>query len=153
MTKEDMNLVCELFGGTHSPATDTQRESWEVNVWEGQKEPSIFMFEDAFYQPKFDSDWRYFMELWRVAMKEITSEQQKTVKQMICNPDIKVRYCYIWLIKLIKTNKLAGLQHRLEIYDTGDGVSHEIWVDPETEKRYRVPIEIVRDFNNMELCN
>lgn len=32
-----------------------------------------------------------------------------------------------------------------------DGVEFEIWKDKKTGQRYRVPIEIVRDFDNMEL--
>jgi hypothetical protein len=39
---------------------------------------------------------------------------------------------------------------RLIWYDVGDGIEHEIWQDPETEKLWTVPIEIKRYFNNAE---
>jgi len=35
-------------------------------------------------------------------------------------------------------------------YDSGDGVEYEVWQDEKTDKLYRVPIEIVRDFALME---
>jgi hypothetical protein len=38
----------------------------------------------------------------------------------------------------------------LEFYDSGDGVSYEVWQDETTEQLYRVPIEVVRDFVNIE---
>ena len=31
-----------------------------------------------------------------------------------------------------------------------DGVDSETWIDPITQKKYYVPIEIVRDFDNLE---
>jgi hypothetical protein len=37
---------------------------------------------------------------------------------------------------------------RLEWYDVGDGIEFEIWIDAKTEILYRVPIEIVRYFDN-----
>jgi hypothetical protein len=37
---------------------------------------------------------------------------------------------------------------RLEWYDMGDGIEFELWIDTKTEILYRVPIEIVRDFDN-----
>ena len=39
---------------------------------------------------------------------------------------------------------------RLEWYDGGDGVEHEFWRHPDTNQIYRVPIEIVRDFDQAE---
>ena len=39
---------------------------------------------------------------------------------------------------------------RLEWEHGGDGVEYEFWKDPATDKLYNVPIEIVRDFDNME---
>ena len=38
----------------------------------------------------------------------------------------------------------------LEYYGSGDGVEYEVWVDPNTNLLYRVPIEIVRDFKSMK---
>ena len=38
----------------------------------------------------------------------------------------------------------------LEWYDSGAGVEYEIWIDMETEKLYNVPIEIVRDWDNIK---
>lgn len=35
-------------------------------------------------------------------------------------------------------------------YDDGDGVEYEIWLDEETGKRYNVPIQINRYFEEME---
>ena len=32
----------------------------------------------------------------------------------------------------------------------GDGDTHELWCDPQTNKIYKVPIEIVRDWDNIE---
>ena len=40
----------------------------------------------------------------------------------------------------------------LEWFDSGDGVEHEVWINLKTGKRYVVPIEIVRDFDNIEEC-
>ncbi len=37
---------------------------------------------------------------------------------------------------------------RLKFAYDGDGIEFEIWNDPTTGKAYRVPIEIVRDFEN-----
>lgn len=34
--------------------------------------------------------------------------------------------------------------------DGGDGVEYEVWVNPKTNQLYRVPIEIVRNFDNAE---
>ena len=39
----------------------------------------------------------------------------------------------------------------LEHYDSGDGVSHEYWQHKETKDVFKVPIEIVRDWDNSEL--
>ena len=39
---------------------------------------------------------------------------------------------------------------RLEWHDGGDGVEYEFWKDPETGQLYRVPIEIVREFDQAE---
>ncbi len=39
---------------------------------------------------------------------------------------------------------------RLYWYDSGDGVEHELWKDSLTNQVYRVPIEIVRDFDAAE---
>lgn len=38
----------------------------------------------------------------------------------------------------------------LEFHEGGDGVEYEVWRDEKTDKLYRVPIEIVRDFSDME---
>ena len=38
----------------------------------------------------------------------------------------------------------------LEFFDGGDGVEYEIWQNKITKQNFRVPIEIVRDFANME---
>lgn len=35
-------------------------------------------------------------------------------------------------------------------YDGGDGVEYEIWLDEETGKRYNIPIQITRYFDDME---
>lgn len=40
---------------------------------------------------------------------------------------------------------------RLEFFDGGDGVEYEVWIDIKTRLTYRVPIKIVRDFNNASL--
>ena len=37
---------------------------------------------------------------------------------------------------------------RLEWLDGGDGVEFELWIDPETEIIYEVPLYIKRDFKN-----
>jgi len=37
----------------------------------------------------------------------------------------------------------------LELFDGGDGVEHEIWKDTKTKQYFNVPIEIVRNFNDM----
>jgi hypothetical protein len=39
---------------------------------------------------------------------------------------------------------------RLEWIHGGDGVEYEQWEDPKTKKIYIVPIEIVRDWDNIE---
>lgn len=38
---------------------------------------------------------------------------------------------------------------RLEWIHGGDGVEYELWQDPQTKKVYNVPIEIVRDWDNI----
>ncbi len=45
------------------------------------------------------------------------------------------------------------IYYRLEFLDSGDGVEFEYWRDSETEFVYRVPIEIVRDFDEMTKIN
>ncbi len=40
-------------------------------------------------------------------------------------------------------------EERLEFYEAGDGVEHEVWKDKITGELYEVPIEIVRDFDNI----
>ncbi len=37
----------------------------------------------------------------------------------------------------------------LEFYDSGDGITFELWAHNTTGVIYEVPIEIVRDFKNM----
>jgi hypothetical protein len=39
---------------------------------------------------------------------------------------------------------------RLEWYDGGDGIEYEVYQDPVTKKLYKVEIEIVRNFENVE---
>ena len=39
---------------------------------------------------------------------------------------------------------------RLEWFEGGDGVEYEYWQDPKTSKIYWVPIEIVRDWDNIQ---
>ena len=39
---------------------------------------------------------------------------------------------------------------RLEWYDGGDGIEYEVYQDPVTKKLYKVEIEIVRNFKNVE---
>lgn len=47
--------------------------------------------------------------------------------------------------------KLDVLKSELiEWYDGGDGVEYEVWQDKITKQLFRVPIEIVRDFDEME---
>ena len=42
------------------------------------------------------------------------------------------------------------LEDKLEWFDGGDGVEYEVWIDVTTNEKYRIPIEIVRDFKNAE---
>ena len=42
------------------------------------------------------------------------------------------------------------IMDRLEWIEGGDGVEEEYYQDPETKKIYIVPIEIVRDWDNIE---
>ena len=35
-------------------------------------------------------------------------------------------------------------------YDGGDGVEYEIWLDEETRKKYIIPIQITRYFDEIE---
>jgi hypothetical protein len=54
----------------------------------------------------------------------------------------------------MKNNKLIeDIINRLEFWDSGDGVEFEYWRDTETEFVYQVPIEIVRDFNEIKKVN
>tara|TARA_R110001632_G_scaffold209513_2_gene334265 strand:+ start:230 stop:406 length:177 start_codon:yes stop_codon:yes gene_type:complete len=53
--------------------------------------------------------------------------------------------------KITSAAKAKCLLDRLEFTDPGDGWSYEVWVDPITNKNYKVPIEIVRDWSNIEL--
>ena len=39
---------------------------------------------------------------------------------------------------------------RLNWYSNGDGEEFELWMDKKTNIVYRIPIEIVRDFDNAE---
>ena len=41
-------------------------------------------------------------------------------------------------------------QEELEWYDAGDGVEYEVWMNTTTKKLYKVEIEVVRNFNEME---
>ena len=40
---------------------------------------------------------------------------------------------------------------RLEFWEGGDRVEFELWIDRKTNFVYRVPIKIVRDFDNADL--
>lgn len=42
------------------------------------------------------------------------------------------------------------LKRLVYVYGGGDGVEFETWQDPVTSKYYTVPIEIVRDWDNIE---
>ena len=51
-----------------------------------------------------------------------------------------------------KKNKITPeIIERLEWYDMGDGIEFELWIDTKTEILYRVPIEIVRNFDNADV--
>lgn len=39
---------------------------------------------------------------------------------------------------------------RLNLYDGGDGVEYELWIDPVTKIIYEVPLEIQRCFSKAE---
>lgn len=42
------------------------------------------------------------------------------------------------------------MENELEFIDSGDGVSHEFWRNPETKVIYKVDITIIRDWDNMQ---
>ena len=50
----------------------------------------------------------------------------------------------------MKEEELIKVAEKLEFHDGGDGVEWELWIDKKTDKLYRVPIEIVRDFSDKE---
>jgi|5_EtaG_2_1085323.scaffolds.fasta_scaffold00196_3 hypothetical protein len=41
-------------------------------------------------------------------------------------------------------------QRTFKWFDFDEDVDYEIWIDETTNEKYRVPIEIVRDFKNAE---
>jgi hypothetical protein len=49
-----------------------------------------------------------------------------------------------------KEERFSQICQELEWYDAGDGVEYEVWIDPITNKLYKVEIEIVRNFLDME---
>ena len=42
---------------------------------------------------------------------------------------------------------------RLEWYDGGDGIDYEIWIDTKTEILYRVPIELKRYWDEIQVLD
>lgn len=66
--------------------------------------------------------------------------------------DKKIDHTYDAVVKFIKKRSEAII-NRLEFWDSGDGVDFEYWRDTETEFVYQVPIEIVRDFNEIKKVN
>tara|TARA_R110000824_G_scaffold39200_1_gene118803 strand:- start:2367 stop:2669 length:303 start_codon:yes stop_codon:yes gene_type:complete len=72
---------------------------------------------------------------------EKTKDTKEYLEQLIKNNPNKFEGCEI-------QNELCD---RLEFADPGDGWSYEVWVDTITNKNYKVPIEIVRDWSNIEL--
>lgn len=43
-----------------------------------------------------------------------------------------------------------ALKDRLEFHEPGKDSEHEIWIDWKTMKKYKVSVEVIRDFDNME---
>ncbi len=43
-----------------------------------------------------------------------------------------------------------AFRDRIEFHEPGNDSKHEIWIDWKTMKKYKVAVEIVRDFDNME---
>jgi len=67
---------------------------------------------------------------------ELYNTQLKAMKRL---GDINNRYAM--------NNK--EIINRLKFHDGGDGVTYEFWIDPKTEKVYKIQIEIVRDFSSL----
>ncbi len=47
-------------------------------------------------------------------------------------------------------NKREALIDRLEFHEPGEDSEYEIWIDRKTMTKYKVEVEINRDFDNME---
>ena len=85
----------------------------------------------------------------------------------MCNVDIenteinitsthKIKATHQAVVEFITTLSVRTREdiiNRLEFWDSGDGVDFEYWRDTETEFVYQVPIEIVRDFNEIKKVN
>lgn len=46
--------------------------------------------------------------------------------------------------------KKIALLEKLTFHEPGNDTEHEIWIDRETMTKYKVAVETVRDFDNME---
>tara|TARA_R110001632_G_scaffold175286_1_gene294991 strand:+ start:224 stop:559 length:336 start_codon:yes stop_codon:yes gene_type:complete len=83
---------------------------------------------------------------------EKTKDTKEYLEQLIKNNPNKFEGCEIQNeLDSLKITEELNLLDRLEITEEGDGCSYEVWVDPDTNKYYIVPIEIVRDWVNIEL--
>ena len=70
----------------------------------------------------------------------------------ILGGSFKLDTTYKAVVEFIKKRSEAII-NRLEFWDGGDGVDFEYWRDTKTEFVYQVPIEIVRDFNEIKKVN
>jgi len=70
----------------------------------------------------------------------------------ILGGSFKLDTTYKAVVEFIKKRSDAII-NRLEFWDGGDGVDFEYWRDTKTEFVYQVPIEIVRDFNEIKKVN
>ena len=57
---------------------------------------------------------------------------------------------YLSTLKKMKNEMTDEIIARLEYFEETIAGEIETWVDPVTKTYYHVPIEIVRDFDNME---
>jgi len=54
------------------------------------------------------------------------------------------------IINMGLENKRETLIDRLEFHEPGEDSEYEIWIDRKTMTKYKVEVEINRDFDNME---
>ena len=73
------------------------------------------------------------------AIKDVVFTCENMELELECVKTLKQKY-----------NNLCECEEEMEFFDGGDGVEWEVWINKKTNKKYVVPIQIQRFFEDAE---